>query len=134
MRPPSPKAFAWQLEQIRGRETGVRLSRHARERMTEMGATRDQIERIVLEAQVDRPTKKWHRGELNDRCRMAVHDDYPGWAVVYAPIDGVREVVTVLFRSYETYDRAGDRAIVKPAAGPGEPPRTSGPAASPDAV
>jgi hypothetical protein len=112
---PGPRDLARQLQRRREAELGLQVSRHARERMAEMGVTLEDVEAIVNRPDVDRPTaKRMPDGSINQNCRMAVRDDRPDWAVVYARWGGPAEVVTVLFRRYERYDRDGDRAIVQP--------------------
>ena len=86
----------------------IRYTRHALDRMVEMGVGRDVVEDILRRPSLTRPSA---RGDRDNGVRMAVSDSHPQYAVVYHPNDlthGPYVVVTVVFRTYDQYVREGD--------------------------
>lgn len=107
MKPPSP-ADLMGLELKRWtRETGLFISLHAKERMAEMGVTREQVRLLANEADLSRP------GSLTESTgapgTIHTRDDMPDWAAVTCPADepGLRVVVSVVFRTDRPYVREG---------------------------
>ena len=78
-------------------EQTPRMSFHARLRCAEMGISTKVAKWIVRHADIDRPGRA--------PLRVAVCDEHPDYAVVYHPEDLI--VVTVVFRTTETYRRDG---------------------------
>lgn len=75
--------------------TTPRLSYHARQRCAEMGVTTKRAKRIVQDPDLVRPAQ----GAL-----MAVSDADPDIAVVFTE-ETPPTIITVVWRTYETYDR-----------------------------
>jgi len=76
-----------------------RLSEHARARCDEMHVETKRVKRLLREPDMTRP------GHEPGRI-MAMSDKDPDLIVVYKVEDGEQIVITVLFRSYDRYDRA----------------------------
>lgn len=79
-----------------------RLTHHARERCAEMGVTTKRAKRIVQDPDVSRPAK----ATGGDDGFIAVADHEPDIAVVYKLDGDVPVILTVVWRTYEPYDRA----------------------------
>ena len=105
---PSPRLVARLAERHWAEEHGVTLSRHARERMAEMGVTAEQVCEVV------RLGSSWPQSSRTSRLKGRLHwlQDYPLWAVVTAE-DEPGLVITVVFRSTEEYERDGSSFTVR---------------------
>lgn len=80
----------------------VHFTRHARVRMAEMEVHPDDVEDLLRRPDLTRPAEK--RGA--DECFLAVADRHPRLAVVYyRALDGSYVVVSVVWRTYERYER-----------------------------
>lgn len=78
-----------------------KMTRHALERCQEMGISSKVAKRIVRHATLVRPGNRITRDAY-----VATSDGDPLYAVVFYPGDPP-VIVTVLFRTYETYARRG---------------------------
>lgn len=88
----------------------IRLTKHALNRAEEMGIPLGTVCDIVRRPNLTYCSKS-RRG---DDGMIAVRDDYPDWAVVYK-LEGDRVLVTsVVFRTYEDYQRQGESFGVIP--------------------
>jgi hypothetical protein len=82
-----------------------RVSPHARQRCQEMGISTKRAKRVVMRPDIVRPANR--PGRPKGAYKMAVSDADPEIAVVFIETRCDRPViVTVLWRTYETYDRA----------------------------
>lgn len=81
-----------------------RMTRHALARCQEMGVPARLAKAIYRRASIARPS----RSRDGRPATLMVSDDFPGYAVVIAPAyDGHPIVVTVVFQTYDQYDRNG---------------------------
>lgn len=88
------------------------FTRHARVRMAEMNVPPTVVEEILLRPAVTRPADS--RGA--DDCYLAVSDEHPEHAVIYYRAqDGAFVVVSVVFRTYEKYERNGTGFLARAA-------------------
>ena len=82
------------------------MTRHALERCKEMGIPARLAKGIYRRADVTRPANR--KGDTNRWPRvMCVSDSFPGYAVVVEDRPTGPWVITVVFRTTETYDRQG---------------------------
>lgn len=79
----------------------VWITKHAHDRMQEMGITRNEVFDLLRNPDVTRPSKSG-RTEAN----TAVADRYR-WAAVYRIEDDTFILITLIWRTYDQYDRAG---------------------------
>lgn len=80
-----------------------RMTRHALERCKEMGIPARLAKGIWRKADTTYPSPKDGREAV-----MAFSSLFPGYAIVVAPArDGHPQVVTVVFRTTDTYERNG---------------------------
>lgn len=103
---PDPRDLARQARLRREGETGIRLTKHALERMAEMGATAGDVEEILDNPSTTRPSRSYGGGRMSAGT-LAVSDSHPDWAVIYKVEDELKVVLTVVFRTDERYDRDG---------------------------
>lgn len=81
-----------------------RMTRHALARCQEMGIPARLAKAIYRKASLTRPS----RSQDGRTATLMVSDLFPGYAIVVAPAyDGHPQVVTVVFQTYDKYDRQG---------------------------
>lgn len=82
------------------------LTSHARDRCVEMGISTKVAKAIVVAPDITRPSPS----DRHPEAMMAVSDVVPEYAVIYKPNaahNGADLILTVLFRTYDTYVREG---------------------------
>lgn len=80
------------------------LTAHARRRCVEMEISTKVAKFIVKNADLRYPSQL--------EAMIAVCDEYPKYAVVYMP-EQPPLIITVVFRSYDNYDRDGSNYILR---------------------
>lgn len=87
-----------------------RMSRHALARCQEMGIPARLAKAIWRRPSVVRPS----RSQDGREATLVTSADFPGYAIVVAPAhDGHPLVVTVVFQTYDQYDRQGTTYTTK---------------------
>lgn len=104
---PTPADLA-RLERLRWeRENGMVLSLHARQRMAEMGISRDQVVKLVNDPDISRPGHKRDGIHGTDTATISTRQDLPDWAAVWVPEGDTKIVLSLVFRTDEPYVREG---------------------------
>ena len=81
-----------------------RMTRHALARCQERGIPARVAKAIYRKASLTRPS----RGQDGRPATLVASDQFPGYAIIVAPgYDGHPIVVTVVFQTYDQYERQG---------------------------